>query len=120
MVDHLQRQAPVVFGFLPTPPVVNFAKEASRLYDDYLQAVRAETLSTLLTLPQPYERPLPPGASPRLSTAAVALLAACPAVAGAAAERAAGSHQAPRPSGENGEEAGIRESPHGKTLAEGA
>ena len=74
-VDELQRQAPVVFGFLPAPAVISFAKEASKRYDDYVWAVKAETLSALLALPQPYERPVPPGEAPALSAAARELLA---------------------------------------------
>jgi preprotein translocase subunit SecA len=78
MIDHIQRQAPITFGFLPTPAVVNFAREASARYQDYLIAVRAETLSTLLTLPMPYERPLPVDVEVRLSMAAMQTLGSDP------------------------------------------
>lgn len=74
MIDHLQRQAPITFGFLPTPAVVNFAKEASARYGEYRIAVQAETLSTLLSLAMLYERPLPLDTEPQLSAAAVQTL----------------------------------------------
>ena len=88
MVDDLQRQAPVTFASLPAPVAISYAKEASRLYAEYVWAVKAETLSALLTLPQPYERALPPRQSPSLSAAAAELLAL------PAAGSATGAHDA--------------------------
>lgn len=71
---HLQQQAPALFAFLPGAATIPYAREASHRYDEYLWQVRAETLSTLLTLPQRYERPLAPADVPPPSPAAEALL----------------------------------------------
>ncbi len=73
--EHLQRQAPAVYGFLPGPPEIPYAKEASALYQDYRWSVKAETIVTLTTLPQRYERALNPERVPVLSDPVRVLLA---------------------------------------------
>lgn len=70
-IDHLQRSAPTLFAFLPVPVALSYAQEATRLYTRYNRAVLREALATVLTLPQQYERALPPTATTPLSQAAL-------------------------------------------------
>lgn len=79
-LDDVQRQAPALFSFLSAPVEISYAREANRRYAGFNELVQAEALAALLTLPLPYERPLPMRRAPEVPASVVAL----PALAGAA------------------------------------
>jgi preprotein translocase subunit SecA len=72
-LGEVQQQAPTLFSFLSAPVEISYAREANKRYAGFNRLVQAEALANLLTLPLPYERPLPLDRMPSLSDAVAVL-----------------------------------------------